>query len=111
MARDDRSRRLGQTDGSSDTTSTQKVGTRIADGTDGGDPRAIGDLLTTWIGVKLDQVDELVDEARSKVDSIPDQRQLWLLFGEALVRLHALELEVAGLRAEVGRLRQRGRAA
>jgi hypothetical protein len=82
----------------------------IADrGDDSADPRAIGDLLTTWIGLKVDEVDDLVADARDKAAALPDQRQLWLLFGEALVRLHCLELEVAGLRVEVDRLRQRGR--
>jgi hypothetical protein len=115
VASDAQGRRLGQTDGPAETTSTQKVPTRIADGADGGDggdPRAIGELLNTWLAIQMDQVDDLVDEARGRAAAIPDQRQLWLLFGESLVRLHALELEVAQLRAEVGRLRQRrGRAA
>jgi hypothetical protein len=65
---------------------------------DQGDPRPIGELLACWVGVKLDEVDGLVDEARSRVDAIPDQRQLWLLLGETLVRLHCVELEVAHLR-------------
>ena len=68
-------------------------------------------MLQVWIGIKLAEVDDLVDDARQKAAAIPDQRQLWLLFGEALVRLHAVELEVAGLRAEVARLPGRGRAA
>jgi hypothetical protein len=68
-------------------------------------------MLAAWVDVKMGEVDDLVDEARSRVAAIPDQRQLWLLAGETLVRLHALELEVAGLRAEVARLRQKGRAA
>jgi hypothetical protein len=68
-------------------------------------------MPAAWVDVKMGEVDDLVDEARSRVAAIPDQRQLWLLAGETLVRLHALELEVAGLRAEVARLRQKGRAA
>jgi hypothetical protein len=68
---------------------------------DGADPSAIGDLLNTWLAIRLHEVDDLVDEARSKAASIPDQRTLWLLFGEALVRLHALALEVAELREAV----------
>jgi hypothetical protein len=63
-----------------------------------GDPRPVGELLACWVGVKLAEVDGLVDEARSRVDAIPDQRRLWLLLGEALVRLHVLELEVAELK-------------
>jgi hypothetical protein len=80
---------------------------------DGGNSVAcdVGDLVASWVGIRMDEVDDLVAEARSKVDALPDQRQLWLLFGEALVRLHCLELEVAGLRVEVDRLRQRGRRA
>lgn len=76
---------------------------------DGSDPRAIGELLATWIGIRMAEVDDLVDEARSRVDAIPDQRILWAMLGEALVRLGAVELEVAQLRAEIGRLRQQGR--
>jgi hypothetical protein len=68
---------------------------------DGADPRAIGDLLAAWIGVRVAEVDDLVDDARAKAAAIPDERTLWLLFGEALVRLHALELEVAELRKAV----------
>ena len=70
---------------------------------DSADPHAIGDLLSTWLGLKLDEVDALVDEARSKVDGIPDQRALWSLVGEVVVLLRALELEVADLRKEAGR--------
>jgi cytochrome c-type biogenesis protein CcmH/NrfG len=46
----------------------------------------------------MDTVDSLVAEAESKVAVLPDQRHLWLLLGETLVRLHCLELEVAELR-------------
>jgi hypothetical protein len=46
----------------------------------------------------MDKVDALVDEADAKVAAIPDQRHLWLLLGETLVRVHCLELEVAELR-------------
>jgi hypothetical protein len=38
------------------------------------------------------EVDDLVDEARTKTAAIPDQRQLWLLVGELVVRVHCLEL-------------------
>ena len=44
------------------------------------------------------EVDALVEEAEAKVAAIPDQRHLWLLLGETLVRLHCVELEVAELR-------------
>jgi hypothetical protein len=62
------------------------------------DPTPVGELLAAWVGAKLAEVDDLVDEARSRVDAIPSQRQLWLLLGETLVRLHCLELEVADLK-------------
>lgn len=63
-----------------------------------GDPRSIGELVACWVGAKLDEVDALVEEGESKVAAIPDQRHLWLLVGETLVRLHCLELEVAELK-------------
>jgi hypothetical protein len=65
---------------------------------DQGDPRRIGELLGDWLSIRMDEVDALVDEAESKVAAIPDQRHLWLLLGETLVRLHCVELEVAELR-------------
>jgi hypothetical protein len=52
---------------------------------------------------KLAEVDDLVDEARSRVDAIPNQRVLWSLVGEVIVLLRALELEVAELRKAVRR--------
>jgi hypothetical protein len=64
----------------------------------GDDPRRVGELLSDWLAIQMDKVDALVDEANAKVAAIPDQRRLWLLLGEALVRLHCLELEVAELR-------------
>jgi hypothetical protein len=63
-----------------------------------GDPRRIGELLGDWLAIRMDEVDALVEEGESKVAAIPDQRTLWLLFGETLVRLHCLELEVAELK-------------
>jgi hypothetical protein len=65
---------------------------------DQGDPRRIGELLAAWVGAKLAEVDDLVDEARSRVDALPDQRVLWSLVGEVIVLLRALELEVADLK-------------
>jgi hypothetical protein len=64
----------------------------------GDDPRRVGELLNEWLAIQMDKVDALVEEADAKVAAIPDQRHLWLLLGEALVRLHCLELEVAELR-------------
>jgi hypothetical protein len=63
------------------------------------DPTAVGELVSAWVGAKLDEVDGLVDEARSRVDALPDQRVMWSLVGETLVLLRALELEVAELKA------------
>lgn len=62
------------------------------------DPRLVGELLGDWLAIRMSEVDDLVGEASSKVAGIPDQRTLWLLFGEALVRLHCLELAVAELK-------------
>jgi hypothetical protein len=70
---------------------------------DQGDPRRIGELLSDWLAIQMDTVDSLVADAESKVAVLPDQRHLWLLLGETLVRLHCLELEVAELRKGVRR--------
>jgi hypothetical protein len=70
---------------------------------DGADPRRIGELLGDWLAIRMAEVDALVDEGESKVAAIPDQRHLWLLLGETLVRLHCVELEVAELRKGVRR--------
>jgi hypothetical protein len=66
---------------------------------DHGDPRAIGELLACWIGCKVEEVDALVEEARERVAALPDQRVLWSLFGELLLRVMMLEREVADLKA------------
>jgi hypothetical protein len=65
---------------------------------DPGDPRRVGELLATWLSIRMAEVDALVEEGESKVAAIPDQRHLWLLLGETLVRLHCLELELAELK-------------
>ena len=65
---------------------------------DRSDPTPVGELLAAWVGGKLDEIDDLVDEARSRVEAIPDQRVLWSLVGEIIVLLRSLELEVAELR-------------
>jgi hypothetical protein len=57
-----------------------------------------GDLLTTWVGIQMDTIDAMVADGQAKVDALPDLRHLWLLFGELVVRLHAVELEVAQLK-------------
>jgi hypothetical protein len=56
------------------------------------DPAPVGELVAAWVGAKLAEVDDLVAEARAKAAAIPDQRQLWLLVGELVVRVHCLEL-------------------
>lgn len=63
-----------------------------------GDPRPVGELLAAWVGAKVEEVDDLVAEARAKVAAIPNLRSLWLLVGEILVRLAAVEHELAELR-------------
>jgi hypothetical protein len=65
---------------------------------DPGDPRRVGDLLADWLAIKVEEVDDLVAEARARVAAIPDQRTLWLLAGEILVRLAAVEHELPELR-------------
>ena len=65
---------------------------------DPGDPRPIGELVAEWVGAKLAEVDGLVAESRSRVEAIPDQRTLWLLVGEVIVRLAVVEQELAELR-------------
>jgi hypothetical protein len=58
----------------------------------------VGELLQAWVGIRMEEVDDLVDEARSRVDALPDQRVMWSLVGEVIVLLRALELEVADLK-------------
>ena len=65
---------------------------------DGADPRRVGELLSDWLAIRMAEVDALVDEGEAKVAAIPDQRHLWLLLGETLVRLHCVELELAELK-------------
>jgi hypothetical protein len=62
------------------------------------DPAPVGELVADWVGAKLAEVDDLVDEARSRVEAIPDQRVMWSLVGETIVLLRSLELEIAELR-------------
>ena len=81
--------------------------TILADGVDEAAPRAIGELLQTWIGIQMDTVDDLVDDARRKAASIPDMRVLAAIVGEQFILLRALETEVAQLRAELERQQRR----
>jgi hypothetical protein len=66
----------------------------------GNGARQAGELVAEWAGIRMAEVDDLVAEAKSKVTAIPDQRALWLIIGELMLRLSALELEVADLRKE-----------
>jgi hypothetical protein len=70
---------------------------------DQGDPAGVGEVVAAWVGVKLAEVDDLVAEARSRVEAIPNQRVLWTLVGEIIVLLRCLELEVAELRKAIRR--------
>jgi hypothetical protein len=45
------------------------------------------------------EVDDLVAEARARVEALPDQRVLWSLFGELLLEVRGLAHEVAELKA------------
>jgi hypothetical protein len=74
---------------------------------DHGDPRAIGELVAAWLDVRMGEIDDLVAEARSRVEAIPDQRAVWLLVGELVMRLHVVEQEVAELRRRRERKRSR----
>jgi hypothetical protein len=99
MPPDKPNRRLGQPAAPADDTSTTRVTDSITDQVnDGADPHAVGELLNTWIGLKMDEVDTLVDEARDKVDAIPSWRLMVDLVGELVIRTHALEHEVAQLK-------------
>lgn|GEM_PF-2611306 len=55
-----------------------------------GDPRRVGEVVAAWLDVRMGEVDDLVAEARSRVEALPDLRTLWLLAGEILVRLAAV---------------------
>ena len=70
---------------------------------DRGDPRRVGELLGDWLAIHMAEIDDLVAEARARVDAIPDQRALWLLAGELTVRLLVVEQDLAELRKAVRR--------
>jgi hypothetical protein len=113
----DRGRRIGHPTASTTPRDTSAAGTtRIADAWDVDEDRDAarhaGELLQAWVGIQMDAVDELVAEAKVKLAAIPSQQVLWQVVGEMVIRLAALEHDVADLRAEVARLRRtRGRAA
>jgi hypothetical protein len=64
------------------------------------DPRRVGELLGVWMAIRMEEIDDLADEARDRAAAIPDQKTLWLLFGEVLVRLHCVEAQLAELQRE-----------
>lgn len=66
---------------------------------DQGDPRRVGELLSDWLAIRMAEVDDLVAEARARVEALPDQRVLWSLFGELLLEVRGLAHEVAELKA------------
>jgi hypothetical protein len=59
------------------------------------DTQRIGELLGEWFSIRMEEIDVAVAEAEVKAAVIPDQRTLWLLFGEVLVRLHCVEAQLA----------------
>jgi hypothetical protein len=65
---------------------------------DAGDPRRVGELLGDWLAIRMAEVDDLVGEARSKVEAIPDRRGLLVLIGELVLRVGAVEHELTELR-------------
>lgn len=107
---DERSRRIGHP------TAPKPPDDRIAEGgsivADQGDcepdPRAIGDLLNAWLDIQMSRVDDLVDEAHSKVAAIPEWRRISGLVGELAIQSAVLQSEVAELKDEVAALK-RGR--
>ncbi len=58
----------------------------------------VGELLATWVGIHLDTIDALLAEAHAKVQAIPDRHVLLSLLGELVIRVRAVELEVAELK-------------
>jgi hypothetical protein len=70
----------------------------VVTATNGNGARQVGELVAEWAGIRMAEVDDLVAEARAKVATIPDRRVLFTLLGELVIRVAALELEVAELR-------------
>ena len=65
---------------------------------DTADPRDVGELLQVWLNIQMDEVDDLVAEARHKTANIPEWRVMVDLVGELVIRVHALEHEVRELK-------------
>jgi hypothetical protein len=95
----ERSRPPGRKGGPDTNTATN--GPTIID--DRADPRRVGELLGDWLAIRMGEVDDLVAEARERVDALPDQRVLWSLFGELLLQVRCLEREVAELKKAIRR--------
>jgi hypothetical protein len=58
------------------------------------------ELLGTWTSIQMDAVDAAVATAQAKAAAIPDQRVLWEVVGELMIRVYCLEAEVAQLKKE-----------
>jgi hypothetical protein len=65
----------------------------------------VGELLRLWVGVKMDQIDELAAEAQVKASAIPSLLVLRQLIGELVINQYALQQEVGDLKTELDRLK------
>jgi hypothetical protein len=65
----------------------------------------VGELLRLWVGVKMDQIDELAAEAQVKASAIPSLLVLRQLIGELIINQYALQQEVGDLKTELDRLK------
>jgi hypothetical protein len=65
----------------------------------------VGELLRLWVGVKMDQIDELAAEAQVKASVIPSLLVLRQLIGELVINQYALQQEVGDLKTELDRLK------
>jgi hypothetical protein len=79
----------------------------VAGCSDVGDPSRIGQLLGDWLGLRMEQIDALVDEAEAKIASIPDVRTLRQMIGEWVVETYWLQAQLTELKLEVKRLKAR----
>jgi hypothetical protein len=71
------------------------------------DPFEVGEVLRLWVGIQMDCVDALIDEAESKVTAIPDLRTLRAMMGEWVVLTYSLQAEVTDLRGDIHSLKAR----
>lgn len=58
----------------------------------------VGDLLVTWVGIQMDTIDSMVADAQAKLATIPERGVLLSLLGELVIRVRAVELEIADLK-------------